>query len=484
MTSPNDSAARRVALVDDDHDVRIAASESLSLAGYQVDAHASAQSFLDSLAQGYPDVLVTDMRMPGLDGLQLFERVLERDASLPVIFITGHGDIAQAVEAMRRGAYDFLEKPYATHRLLTAVGHAWEKRQLVLENRRLQQASEGAQSDWPLLGVSAPMVELRETIRHIADADVDVLLVGETGTGKEMAATALHQWSRRRAGQLVALNCGALPESVIESELFGHEPGAFTGAQRRRVGRIEHSSGGTLFLDEIESMPPAVQLKLLRVLETRSVDPLGTNELRPVDLRVVAASKVDLADPAQRGAFREDLYYRLNVVTLHLPALRERREDIPLLFDVFSGQAASRFRREVPALTDSVRRHLDQHDWPGNVRELLHFAERFVLGVATLAPGGRGTRIGGEAAAVPGTAPDLAGEPQAQGGGADEDRLAGSLAERVDRYEAQLIRDTLAANGGSVRDTLESLAIARKTLYDKMQRYGIDRRDYLPGRDG
>ncbi|MBY4897643.1 sigma-54 dependent transcriptional regulator [Cupriavidus sp. AU9028] len=475
MTPSNDTPARRVALVDDDHDVRIAASESLSLAGYHVDAHASAQSFLDSLAHGYPDVLVTDMRMPGLDGLQLFERVLERDASLPVIFITGHGDIAQAVEAMRRGAYDFLEKPYATHRLLTAVGHAWEKRQLVLENRRLQQASEGGQSDWPLLGISAPMVELRETIRHIADADVDVLLVGETGTGKEMAATALHQWSRRRAGQLVALNCGALPESVIESELFGHEPGAFTGAQRRRVGRIEHSSGGTLFLDEIESMPPAVQLKLLRVLETRSVDPLGTNELRPVDLRVVAASKVDLADPSQRGAFREDLYYRLNVVTLHLPPLRQRREDIGLLFDVFCTQAASRFRREVPALGDGVRRYLDEHDWPGNVRELLHFAERFVLGVTALTPGARlGQVRTAQAEATAAVQTPSAGAPG----------TPGSLAERVDRYEAQLIRDTLAANGGSVRETLETLAIARKTLYDKMQRYGIDRREYLPAKDG
>lgn len=462
MMQSNDAPARRVALVDDDEDVRIAATDSLRLAGYQVDAHPGAQSFLDSLRNGYPDVLVTDLRMPGLDGLQLFERVLERDAGLPVIFITGHGDIAQAVEAMRRGAYDFLEKPYASHRLLTAVGHAWEKRQLLLENRRLQQAATQVESAWPLIGATPAMERLRQTIRHIADADVDVLVVGETGSGKEMAATALHRWSRRAAGEFVALNCAALPETVIESELFGHEPGAFTGAQRKRVGRIEYASGGTLFLDEIEGMPPAVQLKLLRVLETRSVAPLGTNEMRPVDLRIVAASKVDLGDPARRGHFREDLYYRLNVVTLYMPALRERREDIPLLFEVFSGQAARRFQRDVPPMTDAVRRYLRNHDWPGNVRELLHFAERFVLGVHELPTSAAGATTSSRDAAT--------GE--------------GTLAERMDRYEAGLIREALAAHGGDVRATIEALGIARKTFYDKLNRHGIDRRRYVGDRAG
>ncbi|MBY4945031.1 sigma-54 dependent transcriptional regulator [Cupriavidus respiraculi] len=458
MNSATDARPRRVALVDDDDDVRAAATESLVLAGYLVDAYPNAQAFLQGLPDGYPDVLVTDMRMPGLDGMQLFDRVRERDAGLPVIFITGHGEIAQAVEAMRRGAYDFLEKPYAAHRLLTAVGHAWEKRQLVMENRRLQQAANQAGSMAPLIGMTPAMEQLRQTIRHIADADVDVLLIGETGSGKEMAATALHQWSRRAAGPMVALNCAALPESVIDSELFGHEAGAFTGAQRRRVGRIEHASGGTLFLDEIEGMPPAVQLKLLRVLETRSVDPLGTNDMRPVDLRVVAASKVDLGDPAQRGAFREDLYYRLNVVTLHLPPLRERRDDIPLLFQVFTARAAERFRREVPPVSADVRRHLMGHAWPGNVRELLHFAERFVLGVHAL--------------------------PAAQAVAAPEPAASGTLAERMDRYEESVLRKTLAEHGGSVRDTLQALGLARKTFYDKLHRHGIDRRAYVRDNGG
>jgi two-component system C4-dicarboxylate transport response regulator DctD len=246
----------------------------------------------------------------------------------------------------------------------------------------------------------------------------------------------------------VALNCGALPEAVIESELFGHEPGAFTGAQKKRVGRIEHSSGGTLFLDEIESMAPALQVKLLRVLETREVAPLGTNEVRPLDLRVVAASKVDLGEASAAGRFREDLFYRLNVVTVRIPPLRERKGDIPLLFAHFSDRAAARFRRPAPPLTAAVERQLLAHDWPGNVRELSHFAERFVLGL------------------------EAAEEPPAP------EHAEGTLPERVERYEGQVIRAALEATGGDVRATLQALGIPRKTFYDKLARHGIDRAQY------
>jgi two-component system C4-dicarboxylate transport response regulator DctD len=240
------------------------------------------------------------------------------------------------------------------------------------------------------------MERLRHTLRQIADTDVDVLVTGETGSGKEVVASLLHQWSRRASGNFVALNCGALPETVIESELFGHEPGAFTGAQKKRIGRIEHASGGTLFLDEIESMPPSTQVQMLRVLEMREVTPLGTNEVRPVDLRVVAAAKVDLGDPQQRGEFREDLYYRLNVVTISIPPLRERRDDIPLLFGYFAERAAKRFKRDMPVLQPRLHRHLRDTSWPGNVRELSHFAERFVLGVEQVASGARDCSSGPE----------------------------------------------------------------------------------------
>jgi len=370
------------------------------------------------------------------------------DRDLPVLLVTGHGDVEMAVGALREGAYDFIAKPYASERLVESVGRALEKRRLVLENRRLRQLAARAEDDTPLIGESAGIERLRRTLRQIADADVDVLVEGETGSGKEVVASLLHRWSRRGAHPFVALNCGALPETVIESELFGHEAGAFTGAARKRIGRIEHSSGGTLFLDEIESMSPALQVKLLRVLETREVEPLGTNQLRPVDLRVVAAAKVDLANPAARAYFREDLFYRLNVVTVRIPPLRERREDIPLLFAHFLARAAERFRRELPDLTPSISRHLAQHAWPGNVRELSHYAERIALGLGD-------ERAGAEI----------------------EEDLPG-LSERVDRFEADAIRETLARHGGDVRSTIESLKLPRKTFYDKLQRHGITRKSF------
>ena len=273
---------------------------------------------------------------------------------------------------------------------------------------------------------------------------------GETGTGKEVVASALHRMSRRRQHELVAINCGALPESVIESELFGHEAGAFTGAQKRRIGRIEHASGGTLFLDEIESMPLNIQVKFLRVLETRQITPLGTNDVRRLDLRVVAATKEDLGAGApafpRRPVLSPERRHHPD------PAATRTRDDIPLLFAHYLGIASRRFQRDIPDLPAQVRQHLLEHAWPGNVRELAHFAERVVLGVH-----------GG----TPLSAPQPAG--------------AGSLPERVERFEAQLIRDALAINHGDIKSTLEALGIPRKTFYDKLQRHGIDRQEYTGG---
>ncbi|MCV9962234.1 sigma-54 dependent transcriptional regulator [Pararhizobium sp. BT-229] len=435
-----------VALIDDDKELRRATAQTLELAGFAVSAFGSAKAALAELSADFPGAVVTDIRMPEIDGLQLFDALKEMDADLPVILITGHGDIPMAVQAIQNGAYDFIAKPFAADRLVLSVRRAGEKRRLVMENRALRQAAEDAQDSLPLIGQTPAMENLRNILRHIADTDVDVLVAGETGSGKEVVAQLLHQWSHRRKGNFVALNCGALPETVIESELFGHEAGAFTGAQKRRTGRIEHASGGTLFLDEIESMPPGTQVKMLRVLEMREITPLGTNEVRPVNLRVVAAAKIDLGDPDVRGDFREDLYYRLNVVTISIPPLRERRDDIPLLFSHFADRAAARFRRDVPPLSQSVRRHLTSHSWPGNVRELSHFAERVVLG---LEGGGEGV-------------PSLR-------------KTTASLPEKLEQYEAEIIRDALSANDGDVRKTIEALGIPRKTFYDKLQRHGIHR---------
>ncbi|ESW84589.1 sigma-54 dependent transcriptional regulator [Mesorhizobium sp. C280B] len=447
----NDNAAP-VILIDDDRDLLKATVQTLELAGFSVSAFAVAAEALAGLDAGFTGVVVSDIRMPQIDGLQLFNRILRLDADIPVILVTGHGDIAMAVKAIKDGAYDFITKPFAADRLVQSVRRAAEKRRLVMENRALREAAGEAQDGLPLIGQTPAMDRLRRTLRQIADTDVDVLVTGETGSGKEVVASLLHRWSRRAKGNFVALNCGTLPETVIESELFGHEAGAFTGAQKKRIGRIEHASGGTLFLDEIESMPVSTQVQMLRVLEMREVTPLGTNEVRPVDLRVVAAAKVDLGDPRQRGAFREDLYYRLNVVTISIPPLRERRDDVALLFFYFAERAAARFHRQVPAVPASVHRHLSDHDWPGNVRELAHFAERFVLGLEEGA--------------------------EAQPPALTESNTAVKLPERLERYEADIIRETLGRNEGDVRRTIEALGIPRKTFYDKLQRHGIVRSDF------
>ncbi len=450
MTRAPDLAGLDIAFVDDDEDLREANVQALQIAGFKAAAFASAGALLAEIGPGFAGAVVSDVRMPGMDGIELFRRLKALDADIPVVLISGHADIAMAVAAMNEGAYDFIAKPYAGERLSETLRRAVEKRALVLENRRLRALTASAEKEEGLIGETPAISRLRQTIHDLADVEVDVLVLGETGTGKEVVANLLHRFGRRRDKPFVALNCGALPDSVIEGELFGYEPGAFTGAQKKRIGRIEHASGGTLFLDELESMPTSAQVKLLRVLEMREITPLGSNDTRKVDLRVVAATKVDLGDPAQRGDFREDLYYRLNIVTLRLPPLRERRRDIPLLFAHFLGRAARKYGREVPRLDRSVERHLVENDWPGNVRELVHFAERVALGLA-------------------GDLPITA---------AREDAGALSLPERLSAIEANLIREALEAHRGDVRATLEALGIPRKTFYDKLARYGITRAAY------
>lgn len=436
-----------VALVDDDADFRAATAQTLRLAGFDVQQFDSAAAALAEIDADFAGVVVSDIRMPHVGGLELFAALKARDAGLPVILVTGHGDIDMAVGAVQDGAYDFIAKPVPAQRLIQSVQRAAEKRALVLENRRLAELL-ADDRDGPLLGQTPVMERLRRTLRQVAAADVDVLIEGETGSGKEVVASLLHQWSHRHAGAFVAINCGALPETVIESELFGHEAGAFTGAVRQRIGRIEHASGGTLFLDEIESMPLATQVKILRVLEMRRVSPLGTNKERELDLRIVAASKVDLGEAAQAGRFREDLFYRLNVVSISIPPLRDRRDDIPLLFAHFLGRAAKRFRVDMPEVDAVMRGFLLSHDWPGNVRELSHFAERFALGLE-----------------VDRVLPSPLGGQQ-------------SLPERLALAEAEIIRSTLERHEGDVASSLAELGLPRKTFYDKLKRHGISRDDY------
>ncbi len=446
---------RSVILVDDEMHIRVAATQALELAGFEVRAFEGAAQALEVLDADWPGAIVSDIRMPGIDGMRFLQQTRAIDPGLPMILITGHGDVSLAVEAMRAGAYDFIEKPFAVEDLVDTVSRALEKRALTIENRCLREELAVQSKPGPrIIGNTAAMHRLRLTIAQIADTGADVLVHGETGTGKELVARALHENSLRREHNFVAVNCGAVPDNLIESELFGHEAGAFTDARSRRIGKFEHANQGTLFLDEIESMPMNVQVHLLRVLQERAIERLGSNELIPLDLRVVAATKVDLRDAASRGLFREDLYYRLSVVTIDIPPLRERREDISLLFQHFVLVAGARYQREPPPPAPAQLHRLMQADWPGNVRELRNAAERYVL-LGESCDFDIDRLLGGEA-----------------------ERPAMTLPQQVECFERSLIEQHLKASNGSIKSTMLALGLPRKTLYDKMKKYGLVRDDY------
>ncbi|MBF8755124.1 sigma-54-dependent transcriptional regulator [Pseudomonas guariconensis] len=437
-----------VIVVDDEASIRTAVEQWLSLSGFSVQLFARAEECLVQLPEHFPGIVISDVRMPGMDGLQLLERLQAQDPDLPVILLTGHGDVPMAVEAMRNGAYDFLEKPFTPQTLLGSLRRALEKRQLVLENRRLhQQADLKARLENTLLGMSQGLQSLRRQVLDLASLPVNVLIRGETGSGKERVARCLHDFGPRADKPFVALNCAAIPEALFEAELFGHESGAFTGAQGKRIGKLEYANGGTVFFDEIESMPLAQQAKLLRVIQEQKLERLGANQSISVDLRVIAATKPDLLEEARAGRFREDLAYRLNVAELRLAPLRERREDIPLLFEHFARAAAERLGRAAPPVSGGQLAQLLAHDWPGNVRELANAAERHTLGLG--AP---------------------SGEANAEGQ---------SLAGQMEAFEAQCLRAALRQYKGEIKAVMEALQLPRRTLNEKMQRHGLAREDFL-----
>jgi len=370
----------KVYLVDDDADLRAATAQWLELAGYQVEVFCDAPSALAKLDPELEGVVVSDIRMPKMDGMEFLARLNRLDPDLPVVLITAHGDVRMAVAAMRQGAYDFLEKPFEPERLLEIIQRASEKRRLVMENRDLRRRLNGSRNiEQRLIGNCPAMRRLHREILDIAATEAPVLIQGETGTGKEVVAHCLHDFGTRHDNRYVAVNCGAIPENMVESELFGHERGAFTGADRRRIGRFEYAQGGTLFLDEIGSMPLPLQVKLLRVLQEREIVRIGSNEPLPIDIRLISASNTDLLAECSAGRFREDLYYRINVVELRVPPLRERGADILLLFDYFVTRAAASYQRPAVSLPPAAANRLMAHNWPGNVRELKNVAERFVL---------------------------------------------------------------------------------------------------------
>jgi two-component system C4-dicarboxylate transport response regulator DctD len=439
-----------ILFVDDEASMRHAVTQWLGLAGFEMLVHEKATSALNTVSTDFTGILVTDLKMEGMDGMELLRRTQQIDPELPVVVITGHGDVEIAVEAMRLGAYDFIEKPFAPERFLEVVRRACEKRQLVVENRRLRRAVSEQTLSARIIGTSTSAEQLRASVSELAGTDVSVIVYGETGVGKDLVARCIHDFSRRHKANYVAVNCAAVPETMFESEFFGHEAGAFTGASRARVGKIEHASGGTLFLDEIDSMPLSTQAKLLRALQERVIERLGSNRNIAVDLRPIAASKADLRAASSDGSFRSDLYYRLSVAELTIPPLRDHIEDVPLLFEYFAASAAAAHERELRPVTSATLTMLISHQWPGNVRELRNAAERYALG--------------------------LPGPLMPQAVDAGSERL--SLAEQVEAFERALIERCLSETGGKINTVLERLKIPRRTLSEKMVRLGIDRQRF------
>ncbi|MES9856801.1 MAG: sigma-54 dependent transcriptional regulator [Sedimenticola sp.] len=458
-TEHADNEPIHVILIDDESAIRRATRQWLNLAGMVVDDFSNARDALARLDVNSNTVVISDIKMPGMDGLEFAEQCSLIDPDLPVLLVTAHGDIRMAVEAMRNGVYDFIEKPVEPEILTDRIQRAWEKRQLVLENRKLRRiVDRGASLENRLIGRSRLTAHTRQQILMLAETPVDVVINGATGTGKELVARSLHEWSRRAEKPFVAVNCGAIPEALFESELFGHEKGAFTGAYGKRIGKIEHAQGGILFLDEVESMPINFQIKLLRVLQERKLERIGSNREIDLDIWVIAATKVDLEQAAARGEFRVDLYYRFNVAEIHLPTLSERQEDIPLLFDYYARKAAYQFERTYTEPSEEDTAALMSFNWPGNVRQLKNIAERYVLGMGPM----RSIRA-------------MLGQPEEVCEGKP---VACSLLDRVQQFERQTIINSLRKQDANILEVMKELQLPRRTLNNKMSQYGIKRNDY------
>ena len=463
-----DAAKTRVLVVDDDGEIRGALEMLLAYEGFEVwtardGKEALARLEREAAAGAGADVVLCDVKMPGLDGPGLLDALAARPDAPPVVMISGHADVATAVDAVRRGARDFIEKPLDHNRVLVSIQAALREGRLAHENTALKRQLD---ERWQLVGESAPMVALREQILRAAAADAPVLVTGENGTGKELVARQVHLASARASGPLVTVNCAAIPSELIESELFGHEKGSFTGAHDRRTGHFEAAEGGTLFLDEVGDMPLAAQAKVLRALETFEVTRVGSTQAKRVDLRVVAATNADLAQAVEEKSFRLDLFYRLNVVPLRVPPLRERSEDVPHLCEHFLRRIAERSGRAAFALEPEALSFLRGLDWPGNVRQLRNLLE----GACVLADGTTITRADLERILENG--PALSGAAAVVDAQGDPFQAA-SFEEFKDRSEALFFARQLAARGGNIKRTAEELGMQRSHLYKKLDRYGL-----------
>ncbi len=442
-----------ILVAEDDPSTRESLGRAMARAGYRTLTAADGTEALTILQKGSVDVLLTDLKMPGIDGMDLLERVRTEFPETIVILLTAFATVDLAVEAMRKGAYDFLTKPIHLDKLELLLRNALEARRLTEENRELKLRLRETTGLNQLLGHSAAMQGLRESIQQVAATDAAVLILGESGTGKELVAHAIHYGGRRADHPLVKVSCAALPEGLLESELFGHERGAFTGARDRRKGRFELAHGGTLFLDEVGDLSLQTQAKLLRVLQEQEFERVGGTETIRVDVRLISATNRDLEGLVAEGSFREDLYYRLKVVPIRVPPLRERAEDIPMLAAHFLRALAQRWGKPVPEVTPEALALLCRYPWPGNVRELQHVVESMLVFSK------------GDPIQIDDLPPAIRGEDP----GSDDRAPAATLRD----LERQAIARTLVATGGNRRKAAEILGIGLKTLYRKIQEFGL-----------
>jgi two-component system nitrogen regulation response regulator NtrX len=443
----------RILIVDDEASIRRALSGLLSDEGFEPDEAADGEAALTALrGERPPDLVLLDIAMPGRDGVEILEEIQRTWPGLPVIMMSGHGTIETAVRATQLGAFDFLEKPLSVEKLLLTLRHALERARLERENRRLRAEAVRAHE---ILGESAVMQKLAEQIRVAAPTNGWVLITGENGTGKELVAKQVHLQSRRADQPFVEVNCAAIPEELIESELFGHEKGAFTGAIAQKRGKFELADRGTIFLDEIADMSLRTQAKILRILQEHKFERVGGTETIEVDVRVIAATNKSLEKAIQEGAFREDLFYRLNVIPFHVPPLRERREDIPILARAFAEEFCADSGTGPKTITPRAMLALQAYHWPGNVRELRNLIERLVL----LTPG---PKVRPE---------DL---PEDVRSGVRAEGVEGATLEQARRgFERDFLRERLRENGWNISRTAEAIGIARESLSRKMRQFGI-----------
>jgi two-component system nitrogen regulation response regulator NtrX len=446
-----------ILIVDDEPGVRTALSGVLRDEGYSVEAVPTGEACLERVARGGVDLVVLDVWLPGMDGLATLARLRERQVDAQVVLISGHGNIESAVRAIKMGAFDFVEKPLSLEKTVLVIRNALRQRRLEAENVALRARVDRSQ---PMVGESYAMRQLRDQVATAAPTNGRVLIYGENGTGKELVARTIHALSRRHPGSFVEVNCAAIPEELIESELFGHVRGAFTGAVADRRGKFEVADGGTIFLDEVGDMSLKTQAKVLRVLQEQTMEAVGGAARIKVDARVLAATNKDLQAEIRAGRFREDLYFRLNVIPIFVPALRDRSEDVPMLADHFMAAFAREYGRRIKGFEPAAVTTMQQYSWPGNVRELRNVIERLMIMVpgetisasdlSFLDPRGL-------------TRPELHGPP--------EERL--TLHEARDNFERDLILRTLAAQQGNMSRTAEILGVERSNLYRKMKTFGI-----------